>query len=69
MLALHTPLAFMSSFKCLFLVYYMVEKLMHQLPNPINFFFQREMARIEKMELLEKVRDKRLERKEFCCGY
>src|SRR5438105_12297664 len=28
-----------------------VEKLMHQRPNPIHFFFQREMARIEKMEL------------------
>jgi hypothetical protein len=24
---------------------------MHQRPNPIHFFFQREMARIEKMEL------------------
>ena len=24
---------------------------MHQRPNPIPFFFQREMARIEKMEL------------------
>src|SRR6476660_5549200 len=35
----------------LFLVYCSVEKLMHQRPNPIHFFFQREMARIEKMEL------------------
>ena len=34
-----------------FLVYCSVEKLMHQRPNPIHFFFQREMARIEKMEL------------------
>jgi hypothetical protein len=24
---------------------------MHQRPNPIRFFFQREMARVEKMEL------------------
>jgi len=24
---------------------------MHQRPNPIHFFFQREMASIEKMEL------------------
>ena len=24
---------------------------MHQRPNPIHFFFQREMARVEKMEL------------------
>src|SRR5262249_16824003 len=32
-------------------VYYSVEKLMHQRPNPIHFFFQREMARVEKMEL------------------
>src|SRR6201985_3636807 len=31
--------------------YCSVEKLMHQRPNPIHFFFQREMARIEKMEL------------------
>jgi hypothetical protein len=23
---------------------------MHQRPNPIHFFFQREMARVEKME-------------------
>src|SRR6267143_3540411 len=28
-----------------------VEKLMHQRPHPIHFFFQREMARVEKMEL------------------
>ena len=28
-----------------------VEKLMHQRPNPIHFFFQREMARVKKMEL------------------
>src|SRR6202007_2925121 len=28
-----------------------VEKLMHQRPNPIHFFFQCEMARVEKMEL------------------
>src|SRR5262249_40375835 len=28
-----------------------VEKLMHQRPNPIHFFFQREVARVEKMEL------------------
>src|SRR5437773_2256524 len=34
-----------------FLVYCSVEKLMHQRPNPIHFFFQREMARVEKMEL------------------
>src|SRR5436853_7429715 len=31
--------------------YCSVEKLLHQRPNPIHFFFQREMARIEKMEL------------------
>src|SRR5436853_7221454 len=31
--------------------YCSVEKLMHQRPNPIHFFFQREMARVEKMEL------------------
>src|SRR6185437_2861550 len=34
-----------------FCVYCAVEKFMHQRPNPIPFFFQREMARIEKMEL------------------
>src|SRR5215813_9563743 len=28
-----------------------VEELMHQRPNPISFFFQREMARVEKMQL------------------
>ena len=32
-------------------VYYAVEKLMHQRPNPIPFFFQREMTRIKKIEL------------------
>src|SRR5215475_15854394 len=32
-------------------VYCSVEKLMHQRPNPIHFFFKREMARVEKMEL------------------
>src|SRR5215475_5487706 len=32
-------------------VYCSVEKLMHQRPTPIHFFFQREMARVEKMEL------------------
>jgi hypothetical protein len=32
-------------------VYRSVEKLMHQRPNLIHFFFQRKMARIEKMEL------------------
>src|ERR1700758_3540048 len=32
-------------------VYCPVEKLMHQRPNPFHFFFQREMARVEKMEL------------------
>src|SRR5215813_1278189 len=40
-----------APFQYLFLVYCSVEKLMHQRPNPIHFFFQREMARIEKMEL------------------
>src|SRR5215472_10589054 len=35
----------------LFLVYCSVEKLMHQRTDPIHFFFQREMARVEKMEL------------------
>src|SRR5215831_14860095 len=34
-----------------FCVYSAVKKLMHQRPNLIYFFFQREMARIEKMEL------------------
>src|SRR5678815_5907465 len=32
-------------------VYCSVEKLMHQRPNPIHFFFQCEMACVEKMEL------------------
>src|SRR5262244_2220369 len=40
-----------NAFQYLFLVYCSVEKLMHQRPNPIHFFFQREMARVEKMEL------------------
>ena len=35
----------------LFLVYRSFEKTTHQRPNPIHFFFQREMARVEKMEL------------------
>src|SRR5215467_12378423 len=34
-----------------FLAYCSVEKLMHQRPNPIHFLFQREMARVEKIEL------------------
>src|SRR5262249_5152296 len=38
-------------FQYLFFVYCSVEKLMHQRPNPVHFFFQREMARVEKMEL------------------
>src|ERR1700758_2205848 len=38
------------SFALLF-VYCAVKKLMHQRPNPIHFLFQREMARVEKMEL------------------
>src|SRR5207249_2834729 len=42
---------FLAPFQYLFLVYFSVEKLMHQRPNPIHFFFQREMARVEKMEL------------------
>src|ERR1043166_8114138 len=33
------------------LVYCPVEKLTHQRPNPIHFFFQRKMARVEKMKL------------------
>src|SRR6266436_8388949 len=41
----------LSVFQYLFIVYCSVEKLMHQRPNPIPFFFQREMARVEKMEL------------------
>src|ERR1700758_2391588 len=40
-----------TPFLYLFLVYCSVEKLMHQRPNPIHFFFQREMARVKKMEL------------------
>src|SRR6516162_9191227 len=35
-----------TPFQYLFLVYCSVEKLMHQRPNPIHFFFQREMARV-----------------------
>src|SRR5262245_29165920 len=42
---------FATPFQYLFLVYCSVEKLMHQRPDLIHFFFQREMARIEKMEL------------------
>src|SRR3954470_152528 len=34
-----------------FCVYRAVEKLMHQRPNPIPLFFQREMARIKKIKL------------------
>src|SRR5215831_13664277 len=34
-----------------YLVHCSVEKVMHQRSNPIHFFFQREMARGEKMEL------------------
>src|SRR5215831_6574487 len=44
-------IAWQRPFQYLFLVYCSVEKLMHQRPNPIHFFFQREMARVEKMEL------------------
>src|ERR1043166_7613153 len=40
-----------NALSILFLVYCSVEKLTHQRPNPIHFFFQREMARVEKMEL------------------
>src|SRR5215469_16919441 len=40
-----------TPFQYLFLGYFSVEKFMHQRPNPIHFFFQREMARVEKMEL------------------
>src|ERR1700758_844798 len=39
-----------TPFQYLFLVYCSVEKFTHQRPNPIHFFFQREMARVEKME-------------------
>src|SRR5215469_10829463 len=38
-------------FQYLCLVYCSIEKLIHQRSNPIHFFFQREMARIEKVEL------------------
>src|SRR3954471_17307881 len=34
-----------------FHVYCAIEKLMNQRSNPLPFFFQREMARVEKMEL------------------
>src|SRR6266852_6418944 len=40
-----------TPFQYLVLVYCSVEKLMHQRTNPTHFFFQREMARVEKMEL------------------
>jgi hypothetical protein len=40
-----------TPFQYFFLVYCSFEKLMHQRPNPIPFFFQREMACVEKMEL------------------
>src|SRR5215472_17192251 len=40
-----------APFQYLFLDYCSVEKLMHQRPNPIPFFFLREMARVEQMEL------------------
>src|SRR4051794_28204279 len=40
-----------TPFQYLVLVYCSVEKLVHQRPNPIHFFFQREMARVEKVEL------------------
>src|SRR5499425_764126 len=40
-----------TPFQYLFLVYRSFEKLMHQRPDPIHFFFQREMTRVEKMEL------------------
>src|SRR5258707_13254424 len=40
-----------TPFQYLFLVYCSVEKLMHQRPNPIHFFFQRDMDRVEKMQL------------------
>src|SRR5262249_6583137 len=42
---------FAAPLQYLFLVYCSIEKLMHYRPNPIHFFFQREMARVEKMEL------------------
>src|SRR5262249_39078278 len=44
------PLLFARPFRYLFLVYCSVEKLMHQRTDPIQVFFQREMARVEKME-------------------
>src|SRR6059058_2674160 len=40
-----------TPFQYLFFFYCSVEKLTHQRPNPIHFFFQREMARVKKMEL------------------
>src|ERR1700756_5494766 len=40
-----------TPFQYLVLFYCSAEKLMHQGPNPIHFFFQREMARVKKMEL------------------
>src|SRR5262245_49483547 len=40
-----------TRFQYLFLVYFSVEKFMHQRPYSILFFFQREMACVEKMEL------------------
>src|SRR5262249_35598349 len=40
-----------TPFQSLFLVYCSLEELMHQRPDPIQFFLQREMARVEKMEL------------------
>src|SRR5215510_2918070 len=40
-----------TPFQYLFLGYFSVQKFMHQRPNSILFFFQREMARVEKMEL------------------
>src|SRR6266705_2285256 len=39
-----------TPFQYLFLVYCSVEKFAHQRPNPIRFFFQREMARVKKVE-------------------
>src|SRR5215470_931448 len=40
-----------TPFQYLVFVYCSVEKLMHQRPNPIHFFFQSEMAGVKKMEL------------------
>src|SRR5215469_216509 len=40
-----------TPFQYLVLVYCSVEKLMHQRPNLIHFFFQREMSCIKKMKL------------------